>query len=89
VLLDSRSVPDDVLLEVKRNGGLVMVNFYNGFVNCSSTASLSQVADHIQYIRDLVGAAHVGIGADYDGVSGELPTGLEDVSKYASRFVQA
>ncbi|HEU4455357.1 MAG TPA: dipeptidase [Longimicrobium sp.] len=27
-----RNVPDDVLREVKRNGGLVMVNFYSGFV---------------------------------------------------------
>jgi membrane dipeptidase len=27
-----RNVPDDVLREVKRNGGLVMINFYSGFL---------------------------------------------------------
>jgi membrane dipeptidase len=27
-----RNVPDDVLLMVKKNGGVVMVNFYSGFV---------------------------------------------------------
>ena len=27
-----RNVPDDVLQMVKKNGGVVMVNFYSGFI---------------------------------------------------------
>jgi len=43
------------------------------------SASLAQVADHIDHLRDVMGVDHVGIGSDFDG--GEaVPTGLEDVS---------
>ncbi|XP_076288819.1 dipeptidase 1 isoform X1 [Lasioglossum baleicum] len=78
-----RNVPDDVLKTVKENNGIVMVNFYSNFVNCNSSrnATIQDVIDHINYIRDLIGPDHVGIGADYDGVS-SMPEGLEDVSKY-------
>jgi membrane dipeptidase len=42
-------------------------------------------SDHINYVRDLIGADHVGIGGDYDGVN-SVPKGLEDVSKYPDLF---
>ncbi len=38
------------------------------------------VVDHIEHVIDLVGADHVGLGADWDGVP-EMPSGLEDVSR--------
>ena len=45
------------------------------------SATLSQVADHIDHLRDLAGIDHVGIGSDFDG--GEpLPDGLGDVSRF-------
>ncbi len=44
-------------------------------------ATLSQVADHIDHIRDVAGIDHLGIGADFDGIT-SVPLGLEDVSKY-------
>ncbi len=44
-------------------------------------ATLAQVADHIEHIRDVAGIDHVGIGSDFDGI-GRAPVGLEDVSKY-------
>jgi microsomal dipeptidase-like Zn-dependent dipeptidase len=46
-------------------------------------AVLAEVADHVCYIRDQIGAEHVGIGGDYDGCT-DLPVGLEDVSKCVS-----
>ena len=45
-------------------------------------ATLSDVADHIERVVELVGIDHVGLGSDYDGVGDSLPRGLEDVSKY-------
>ena len=45
-------------------------------------ADIKIVADHIDYIRDLAGIDHVGIGSDYDGVGDSLPTGLKDVTSY-------
>ncbi|KZC12181.1 Dipeptidase 1, partial [Dufourea novaeangliae] len=82
-----RNVPDDVLHSVKENNGIVMVNFYSHFVNCNSSrnATIQDVIDHINYIRNLIGPDHVGIGADYDGIS-QVPEGLEDVSKYPDLF---
>jgi membrane dipeptidase len=50
-------------------------------------ASLSDVADHIDHIRRVAGADHVGIGGDFDGIS-SVPTGLEDVSTYPALFAE-
>jgi len=44
-------------------------------------ATLEQVADHIEHIRDVAGVSHVGLGSDFDGIS-TVPRGLEDVSKF-------
>jgi len=78
-----RNVPDDLLWALKANGGIVMVTFYPDYTNCQDPvdATLSQVAAHIQYIGDLIGYEHVGIGSDFDGMPNG-PRGLEDVSKY-------
>lgn len=37
---------------------------------------------HIDHIARIAGPDHVGLGSDYDGISGMTPTGMEDVSKY-------
>ena len=42
---------------------------------------IDDVIKHIDYIRDRIGAAHIGLGGDFDGM-GPGPIGLEDVSKY-------
>jgi membrane dipeptidase len=49
--------------------------------NPRPTATLADVADHLDHARDVMGPQHVGLGGDYDGVD-ELPVGLEDVSGY-------
>eukprot|EP00075_Anas_platyrhynchos_P032966 XP_027322219.1 dipeptidase 1 isoform X3 [Anas platyrhynchos] len=76
-----RNVPDDVLRMVAAKEGLVMVNFYNDYVTCSDKANLSDVANHMDYVKRVAGYQFVGFGGDYDGVT-RLPTGLEDVSTY-------
>jgi membrane dipeptidase len=48
-------------------------------------ATLTQVADHIEHVREVAGIGHVGIGADYDGTPA-LPQGLHDVSRYPALF---
>ena len=44
-------------------------------------ATLAQVADHVEHLRQVAGVDHVGIGSDFDGIS-SVPVGLEDVSKF-------
>ncbi len=48
---------------------------------------LTDVADHIDHIRDVAGIDHIGIGSDFDG-SSAMPEGLEDVSKYPALFAE-
>lgn len=45
-------------------------------------ATLEQVLDHIDHVKNLVGIDYIGIGSDYDGVGDSLPIGLKDVSSY-------
>ena len=40
------------------------------------------VLRHIDHVVKIAGADHVGLGSDFDGISGMAPEGLEDVSKY-------
>jgi membrane dipeptidase len=116
-----RNVPDEILLRVPVNGGVVMAVFLAQFVSAAAMdyeaeadaiveaaraarpetskadldelerlwrsehpgpgATLEQVADHIDRLRDVAGVEHVGIGSDFDGGAG-LPAGLDDVSKF-------
>jgi len=50
-------------------------------------ATIGDVADHIEHVRDVAGIDHVGIGGDYDGTD-ELPAGLEDVSRFPYLFAE-
>ena len=43
-------------------------------------ATVDDVANHIDHAVKVAGIDHVGIGSDFDGVSGP-PNGLDDVSK--------
>ena len=45
-------------------------------------ATVEDVANHIDHIKNLVGINYIGIGSDFDGTGGLLPVGLDDVSKY-------
>jgi membrane dipeptidase len=49
--------------------------------NPGPTATLPQVADHIDHIRKVAGIDHIGLGGDFDGIT-SVVKGLEDVSKY-------
>ena len=48
-------------------------------------ATVSDVADHIDYVRDVSGIDQLGIGSDFDGAP-TMPEGLEDVSRYPTLF---
>jgi membrane dipeptidase len=53
--------------------------------NPGPPASVSDVADHIDHVRDVAGIDHIGIGSDFDGAP-TMPEGLEDVSCYPALF---
>jgi membrane dipeptidase len=115
-----RNVPDDILKQLPKNGGIVMVTFVPGFVspkvnawnklqeaeqnrlkaqypndpnavkngvaawtqkNPAPRATLAEVADHVDHIKQVAGIDHIGLGSDFDGIT-QVVQGLEDVSKY-------
>jgi membrane dipeptidase len=55
--------------------------------NPAPKATLAQVADHIEHVRKVAGADHVGIGGDFDGIT-ETVEGLGDVSTYPALFAE-
>jgi len=55
--------------------------------NPQPRATLAQVADHIDHIRQVAGTDHVGIGSDFDGID-HVPIGLEDVSHFPDLFAE-
>ena len=115
-----RNVTDDMLRALATNGGVIGINFGEGFVNQKDAellmqavnsisfskipvlngkalddyaarefhdekpvkvfATLDDVVAHIDRAVKVAGIDHVGIGSDFDGISGP-PHGLEDISK--------
>ncbi|MDH2445086.1 dipeptidase [Amnibacterium sp. CER49] len=89
-----RNVPDDVLVRLAGNGGVIMVSFVPQFVSDEyrlwhdggkegepPVVTLGQVADHIEHARAIAGVRHVGLGSDFDGVE-HTPRGLSGVDNY-------
>ncbi|NXE80634.1 DPEP2 Dipeptidase, partial [Cochlearius cochlearius] len=80
----SRNVPDDILQQLKKNKGIIMVTFNADVLACGrKVVNVSTLADHFDHIKKIAGSESIGIGGDYDGVE-RFPEGLEDVSKYPS-----
>lgn len=78
-----RNVPDEVLLRLKENKGVICINFFPIFLkqNDNTEVTIEDAADHIIHVINLIGWDYVGFGSDFDGIDSG-PKGLEDVSKY-------
>jgi membrane dipeptidase len=50
-------------------------------------ATIGDVADAIEHVKQIAGVDHVGIGSDFDGID-ENVVGLEDVSTFPALFAE-
>ena len=121
-----RNMTDDMLRAVAKNGGVVQVNFFSGFLDQDyrdkmlaqeeeQATAIKQYADllkaqgkpvnyvevnrmdrewmgkiprpafkvlldHIDHIAKVAGVDHVGLGSDFDGVSGATPAGMDSAA---------
>jgi membrane dipeptidase len=121
-----RNMTDEMLRAVAKNGGVVQVNFYDGFIDenyrkatevqakdqAAAVQSyldkskaegklvsfvevdrierewtakiprppLKSLVDHIDHIAKVAGVDHVGLGSDFDGVSGATPSGIDSAA---------
>jgi len=57
-------------------------------IHPEAKATIQDVADHIEHIRDVAGIDHVGIGADFFGDPSFMAAGLEDTSRYPHLFAE-
>jgi membrane dipeptidase len=55
--------------------------------NPRPSATLAQVADHIEHIKQVAGVDHVGLGSDFDGIE-DAPAGLDGVDKYPALLAE-
>ncbi|MGH3713401.1 MAG: dipeptidase [Micromonosporaceae bacterium] len=49
--------------------------------NPRPACGVSDVADHVEHVREVAGVDHVGLGGDYDGILAP-PSGMTDVAGY-------
>ena len=57
--------------------------------NAAPRGTISDVADHIDHIRNVAGIDHIGIGADfYDVDPNSMVAGLENVTRYPFLFAE-
>jgi membrane dipeptidase len=69
-----RNLTDDQIKAIASTGGLVGAVFYPPFVRVDSP-TLEHILDHVDYMRDLVGIEHIGIGPDFVDYAPELILG--------------
>lgn len=75
-----RNLKDEQIIALANTGGIVQQNFYAGYLGPVGDRDLKKLVDHIEYVIDLVGIDHVGLGSDFDG--GGMPVDLPNASFY-------
>jgi len=76
-----RNLTDEQIKALAKNGGVMGLNMCDEFLRESGEVTLQHVVDHIEHVFSLVGSKHIGLGADFDGIT-KPPLGLEDCSKF-------
>jgi membrane dipeptidase len=59
-----RNILDEQIVACARTGGVIGINGVGIFLGENDTRS-ERVVDHVEYVADLVGPEHVGLGIDY------------------------
>lgn len=74
-----RNLKDDQLKALAKNGGTVGVVLSETFLTNNPPSYIKDFIDQIDYIVDLIGIDHVGLGSDFDGT--EIPVDMKDSSE--------
>ncbi|MEV0286597.1 dipeptidase [Kribbella sp. NPDC050820] len=60
-----RNLTDEQLRAIAATGGVVCINFFAGFLTDAEKPTVDHLADHIEYVVDVAGEDHVGLGSDF------------------------
>jgi len=77
-----RNLYDSQIIDIANTGGVIGIVFYPPFLSGTGSANIATVANHIDYIVNMVGIDHVGLGSDFDGIGTNTVIGLDDVTKF-------
>lgn len=69
-----RNIKDDQIKAIAEKDGVIGVVGFPAFVSSKANVTVDDLIDHIDYIKNLVGIKHIGIGVDYwEGMDGITP----------------
>lgn len=76
-----RNLTDDMIRTIAERGGVIGLNYYGCFLNETndSRSSVARMAAHAHHMLDIGGSECLGLGSDFDGISGELE--IQDCSQ--------
>lgn len=78
----SRNLTDDQIRIIGKSGGMIGLNYANGFLRAdgrwSSENGLDSMLRHLDHLMKLAGEDHVGLGSDFDGA--RIPSQIGDVA---------
>ena len=85
-----RNLTDDQLRALAKNGGVIQICIYGGYLNNDAkAASVDDVVRHIDHAIKVAGIDHVGIGSDFDGGGGVLGcTGDNDMINITVKLIE-
>lgn len=77
-----RNITDAMLRALADNGGVIMINFFSKYIaqDGGTSATVTDILDHIDHAVEVAGMDHVGLGSDFDGVP-FLPRGMGDATR--------
>ena len=72
-----RNLSDDMIRAIANRGGVIGINFYPAFLNDPYNATpksgrIQDVISHIKHMEQIGGIDCIGLGADFDGMEGNL-----------------
>ncbi|OON95183.1 MAG: hypothetical protein ATN31_11445 [Candidatus Epulonipiscioides saccharophilum] len=68
----SRNLSDEHIRKIANSGGLIGINYYNGFLAQDPTSCIADIIKMAKYLIDIAGEDCVGFGSDFDGIDCRL-----------------
>ena len=65
-----RNLTDDQMRALARQGGVMQVTLYSGFLVSDGEATIEDAMRHVDHAIRVMGIDHVGLGTDFDGDGG-------------------
>lgn len=72
-----RNLTDEMIRSLAERGGVMGINYYSCFLRDfpegeARASRISDMVEHMKYIRKVGGIGCIGLGSDFDGIDGEL-----------------